>query len=173
MSLNVCPNCGEFVKSKEFFCQACGTAITNPSRPRTKEIKGYIQIIGTVEIVLGIIGVIGSIFLFFAGFLLAYLIEGRYSGNFESLPPETIAFLVVLTFAIIALIIVIFGIVAILSGIKLMQYRNSGRISTMIISAFSLFMFPVGTIFGIAAMYILTRPEIEPLFIVEEGKKGD
>ncbi|MFX0124142.1 MAG: hypothetical protein ACFFAE_10940 [Candidatus Hodarchaeota archaeon] len=166
MSLNECPNCGELAKPNEFFCQSCGTALTSPQRPRTKEIRGYIQIIGTVEIVLGIVGIIGSLFLgFFAAFIPALMTESIIAESTEGVSTsQTIATFVAISIGLFAIVFLIFSIIAILSGIKLMQYRNSGRIGTMIIGAFSLFAIPVGTIFGIAALYILTRPEVEPLF---------
>ncbi|MFX0016496.1 MAG: hypothetical protein ACFFB2_15850 [Promethearchaeota archaeon] len=167
MSLNECPNCGELAKPNEFFCQSCGTALTRPDRPRTREIRGYIQIIGTVEIVFGIMGIIGSIFIgFFAVFIPALVSEGVLNGSEEGSilsSTSTVSFLAVLI-GLIALMFLLFSLAAILSGIKLMQYRNSGRIGTMIIGAFSLFIIPVGTIFGAAALYILTKPEVEPLF---------
>ncbi len=167
MSLNECPNCGELAKPNEFFCQACGTALTSPQRPRTKEIRGYIQIIGTVEIVFGIMGIVISLFIaFFAAFIPALVSEGVLESSEESSmqTSETLMVFLAILIALIALMFVIFSIAAILSGIKLMQYKNSGRIGTMIIGAFSLFIVPVGTIFGVAALYILTKPEVEPLF---------
>lgn len=168
MSLNECPNCGELAKPNEFFCQSCGTAIsTSPQRPRTKEIRGYIQIIGTVEIVFGIMGIIGSVFLaLFTVFIPTLMTEGVFDPTEESsvLTSTTIVSFLVILLGLMALMFLIFSIASILSGIKLMQYKNSGRIGTMIIGAFSLFIIPVGTIFGVAALYILTKPEVFPLF---------
>ena len=165
MSLNECPNCGEIAKPNEFFCQSCGTALTRPDRPRTKEIRGYIQIIGVVEVVLGIVGLLGSAFVgFFAAFIPALMAEGVIDSTDGELTSETIGVFLAVFLGFIAIVIVIFSIAAILSGIKLMQYKNSGRMGTMIIGAFSLFLVPVGTIFGVAALYILTKPEVEPLF---------
>ncbi len=168
MSLNECPNCGELAKPNEFFCQSCGTALTSPQRPRTKEIRGYVQIIGTVEIVLGIMGIIASIlFAFFAVFIPTLISEGVIESAEESsvLASGTIVTFLAVFIGLIAVLFVIFSLTAIFSGIKLMQYKNSGRIGTMIIGAFSLFLIPVGTIFGVAALYILTKPEVEPLFM--------
>ncbi len=168
MSLNECPNCGELAKPNEFFCQSCGTAIsTSPQRPRTKEIRGYIQIIGTVEIVFGIMGIIGSVFIaLIAAFIPTLVNEGMLESSEESglLTSTTLVSFIAILIGLMAFLFVIFSIAAILSGIKLMQYKNSGRIGTMIIGAFSLFIIPVGTIFGVAALYILTKPEVFPLF---------
>ncbi|MFX0205765.1 MAG: hypothetical protein ACFFDT_07230 [Candidatus Hodarchaeota archaeon] len=165
MSLNECPNCGELAKPNEFFCQSCGTALTRPDRPRTKEIRGYIQIIGVVEIVFGIVGLLFSAFFgVFAAFIPALMTEGVFDTTDSALTSETVATFLAVFIGFIAIVFVIFSLAAILSGIKLMQYRNSGRIGTMIIAAFSLFIIPVGTIFGVAALYILTKPEVEPLF---------
>ena len=167
MSLNECPNCGEIVKTNEFFCQRCGTALTSPQRPRTKEIKGYIQIIGTVEIVFGILGVlIGFILAIFAFFIPSLVGTESFAPNGpDSLDPTVIGGFLAILAGFIAVVAVIFSIAAIVSGIRLMQYKNSGRIGTMVIGAFSIFIFPVGTIFGVAALYILTKPEVEPLFL--------
>lgn len=44
-----------------------------------------------------------------------------------------------------------------------MHYKNSDRIVTTIIGVFSMFIIPIGTIIGIAALYILTNPEAEPI----------
>jgi hypothetical protein len=165
MSLNECPNCGELAKPNEFFCQSCGTALTRPDRPRTKEIRGYIQIIGVVEIVFGIVGLLGAAFLgFFAAFIPALMSEGVIEPSDSTLTSETIVTFLAVFIGFLAIVFVIFSLAAILSGIKVMQYRNSGRIGTMIIAAFSLFIIPVGTIFGVVALYILTKPEVEPLF---------
>ncbi|MFX0124141.1 MAG: hypothetical protein ACFFAE_10935 [Candidatus Hodarchaeota archaeon] len=167
MSLNECPNCGEVAKPNEFFCQSCGTALTRPDRPRTKEIRGYIQIIGVVEIVFGIMGIIGSLFFAFFAFFIPVLVrEGAFEPSEESafLTSESLVTFLAFFIGLIGILFFLFSIAAILSGIKLIQYKNSGRIGTMIIGAFSLFIIPVGTIFGIAALYILTKPEVEPLF---------
>ncbi|MFX1285610.1 MAG: hypothetical protein ACFFB5_18365 [Promethearchaeota archaeon] len=169
MSLNECPNCGELAKPNEFFCQSCGTPIsTSTQRPRTREIRGYVQIIGTVEIVFGIVGIMASIlFGILAAFIPALISEGVIESSEEStiLASDTLVVLLAVFIGSIALMFIIFSVAAIISGIKLMQYKNSGRIGTMIIGAFSLFLIPVGTIFGAAALYILTKPEVEPLFM--------
>jgi len=165
MSLNECPNCGELAKPNEFFCQSCGTALTRPDRPRTREIRGYVQIIAVVEIVFGIVGLIGSAFIgFFAAFIPALMTEGVFETDSPALTSSTLTTFVAVFIGFLAIVLVIFSLAAIISGIKLVQYKNSGRIGTMIIGAFSLFIIPVGTIFGVAALYILTKPEVEPLF---------
>ncbi|UCE13018.1 MAG: zinc ribbon domain-containing protein [Candidatus Heimdallarchaeota archaeon] len=167
MSLNECPNCGEIVKTNEFFCQRCGTALTSPQRPRTKEIKGYIQIIGTVEIVFGIIGILFGFILLLFAFFVPYLVgtDSFVSNGPSSVDPTVLGGFLGILAGFLAIVGMIFSNAAIVSGVRLMQYKNSGRIGTMVIGAFSIFIFPVGTIFGVIALYILTKPEVEPLFI--------
>jgi hypothetical protein len=58
----------------------------------------------------------------------------------------------------------VYAFVSIISGKHLLQYENSGRIGTMVIAALNLFNFPFGTVFAIAALYVLSQPEVEQLY---------
>jgi hypothetical protein len=40
----------------------------------------------------------------------------------------------------------------------------------MVIAAINVFNFPIGTIFGLFALYVLSRPEVEELFSNESRK---
>lgn len=161
--LNNCTNCGTYVDPKDFFCNSCGSALTSPERPRTKEVRGYIQIIGVVEIVFGIMGLVGGLFMVV---IIIYLPDLLSLADTSSQIPnptvlEGLLRTILITFASILLV---YALASILIGIKLMQYKNSGRIGTLVLGALNLFFIPIGTIFGIAALYMLTRPEVEPLF---------
>jgi len=130
------------------------------SSSRVQDYKGYIQIIGVVEIVFGIFALlIGSLLI-----LVVPLLD--YALQFEtenSVPPELMPFLSVLLVGI-AVVCFVYAFVSILSGKRLLQYDNSGRIGTMVIGALNLLNFPFGTLFGLAALFILSRPEVEQLY---------
>jgi hypothetical protein len=132
------------------------------------EYKSNIQIIGIVEIVVGILALIGGFLAAIAGIILPTLIvtdgsvtHGPEANTTAEFPAA--AFIGILAF-MLAILLLIYAIGAIVSGRRLLQYENSGRIGTMIIGAISLISFPLGTIFGIAALYILSKPEVEQLF---------
>lgn len=165
MSMNKCPKCGEKAKFDDIFCQTCGTALMSPERPKTKQLMSYIQIIGIVEIVLGIFGLIGAAFIGFFAYILPRIIELEEVQSELSEPIRSEIFnFVWMLLLLIAVLLVIYAIASIWFGIRLLQYKNSGRIGTMIIGALSIINIPLGTAFGLAALYILTKPEVEALF---------
>ena len=158
---NSCSNCGAHVTSDSFFCQVCGSEVTLPSKElnsRLETFKGYIQVIGIVEIVFGIITLFGALLVTVVVPLVFYGL--RYAND---VPPYLLRFVIVLIFGI-ALLLYIFAFACIISGRKLLQYKNSGRIGTMIIGALNLFNVPIGTIFGIAALYVLSQPDVIDLY---------
>lgn len=161
MSLNRCPNCKESVLSNDFFCQSCGTALTMPERPRTRELKGTIRVLGIVEMVFGIfelfLCLLFSILIRFVPNIIRETETSEYS-------VEAIAQLVEGIFLVVIVILFVIGSLSIISSINLLQYKSSGRIGTMVVGAISLVSFPIGTLFGVAALYYLTRPEAEYLF---------
>jgi hypothetical protein len=190
LSLNRCPNCGRNIGSDDIFCQSCGIELnkkiitesfknhlrteSDKEQLRVSEYRNYIQIFGIIEIVFGILGLIGGIFLILIGVFSAILIsEGDdYMGSMDSMDSsETIGVFVGVLLIIIALLLFAWAIGSLVSGMKLMQYKNSGRVGTMAIGALSLILFPFGTIFGLAVLYILTKPEVEQLFSYKEWKR--
>ncbi|MFX0113266.1 MAG: hypothetical protein ACFFB3_01835 [Candidatus Hodarchaeota archaeon] len=184
----LCPNCGTPYFPEDQFCSGCGDPIpkTPPSsrtsssslgvpihstpfasQARGEEIKGYVQIIGIVEIVFGALSLIGAVFIGIAGFYIHRFIteaDTADSGTTSTVDTSTVASFATILFFAIAALLLAYGVLAIVSGKRLLEYRASGRMGTMIIGALSLISFPFGTIFGIAALYVLTRPEAEPLF---------
>ncbi|MFX0209075.1 MAG: hypothetical protein ACFFDT_24035 [Candidatus Hodarchaeota archaeon] len=169
-----CPNCGSLYFSEDVFCSKCGATITekapnkvikhvSPShvnQARINEFKSYIQIIGIVEIAFGILGMVGGIF----AAVLAAFIPSFMENDVTAQGETDVASFVTVLFFVLAAILIIFGIGSIVYGKRLMEYKNSGRIGTMIIAAISLINIPIGTIFGAFALYVLTRPEVEELF---------
>ncbi|MFW9992199.1 MAG: hypothetical protein ACFFD4_09150 [Candidatus Odinarchaeota archaeon] len=168
MSLNICPDCGAYTKPNDFYCHTCGATIS--VKPRVAAIKGYIQIIGAVEIVFGILAIIGGVFFgLLAAFVPRLIMMEDFSTHMDPDFPEflngsSLPIFAGILLGMIALLLIIYAIASIVSGAKLLQYKNSGRIGTMIIAAFNLFGVPVGTLLGLATLYVLTRPEAEQLF---------
>ncbi|MHA2365290.1 MAG: zinc-ribbon domain-containing protein [Candidatus Hodarchaeales archaeon] len=184
MSLKVCPNCGDYVKPDELFCQSCGTALSksttastqqghsttsyHPSSPTSvtqksiEEAKSYIQIIGTIEIVFGILAIfIGLLMGLIAFFVPALILTDSSTGTEDQ--EIVAAFLFILLF-VFAILFLIHGIIQIYFGNALMKYKKSGRTVTMINGAIHLVNMPIGTAFGVFALFVLTKPEVEQLF---------
>lgn len=155
---NHCSNCGAQVTSDSFFCQVCGSEVTFSPNPRLETFKGYIQIIGAVEIVFGIIALFGALLVTFIVPLVFYSLSySDYSST------SLVRVVSILIFGV-AVLLYILAFACIISGRKLLQYKNSGRIGTMIIGAFNLFNIPFGTLFGLAALYVLAQPEVMDLY---------
>ena len=165
-----CSKCGSVIGSEDLFCQSCGFELAVrksssyvSSSPRLESFKGYIQILGVVEIVFGVFALI-------LGLLLSALVPLFYSliqyevVEFDSPMLPRIAPLLSVLFFGLAVLCFVYAFVSILSGKRLLQYQNSGRVGTMVIGALNLFNFPFGTVFGIAALYVLTQPEVEQLY---------
>jgi hypothetical protein len=137
--------------------------VASPSR--LENYKQYIQIIGIVEIVFGIFALLIGLVLLLVVPLLNYALQFDTENSIPpELMPELMPFLAVLLGGI-AVICFVYAFISILSGKKLLQYENSGRIGTMVIAALNILNFPFGTVFAIAALYILSRPEVEQLYM--------
>ncbi|MFW9990798.1 MAG: zinc ribbon domain-containing protein [Candidatus Odinarchaeota archaeon] len=172
MSMKVCPQCGYYAKPDERYCHHCGTELIFADETRQGVVdtyRGYVQIIGIVEIVLGFFDlVIGVIIALITALVTVLITNGEIDmGDMGDVPPvdaNLIAGFIGVLLGFIALLFVIIAIVSIVSGIKLLQYKKSGRMGTMLIGAISLLNVPIGTAFGIGALYILTKPEVEQMF---------
>lgn len=132
---------------------------------RVNEYKGYIQVLGYVEMVFGILSlVIGLFALIIAVFVPLLMLQGIASDDLGS-STELVAIFVGSIVFIAALLFFIFGIAQIVYGRRLLQYRSSGRMGTIVIGVLHLINFPFGTAFGLATLVILTRPEVIDLFV--------
>jgi len=163
--MDKCPQCGAKASWSDFYCENCGAALTSPKRPRTKQYRSNIQIIGIAEIVLGFFNLLGAGILGVITAIFPRIME------IEEIQAEitdpTIWELVLLArylLIIIVIFLLLYGIFSVIFGALLLQYRSAGRVGTMIMGALSLINAPLGTIFGIGALYVLTRPEAEALF---------
>lgn len=178
MSLVECSNCNYYNKPGSQFCESCGSAlkvsttmpnqsvasgqrhilVANPDTNSMEKItpNSYIQVIAALEIVFGFC------FLFLAliiGLVSQLLIEILRSEG-EQLPAGLENFAQMILF-ILALFLFAYAIASIYFGIRLLQEKSSGRIGTMIIASINLAWIPFGTLYGLVALYLLTRPDVE------------
>ncbi|MHA1226614.1 MAG: zinc-ribbon domain-containing protein [Candidatus Hodarchaeales archaeon] len=158
-----CPKCGNEVTEYDNFCPNCGfnlQSMKHKHQPVTtskvEEYKSYIQILGIIEIAFGIFSLVIALLTFIS--VLFVFPFPKFATGSAYIP------IITLITAVFVILIIIYGTLSITFGRQLLQYKNSGRLGTMIIGAISLMAMPFGTAFGIAALYILTKPEVEPLF---------
>lgn len=176
MSKVFCSNCGAELDEDSKYCARCGVAAKNyKSQENTyftkpggykqennySSYKGNVQIIAILEAASGIIILLATLIF---GVILVNMPKimnyvDVHDPEFWRIWPLASSFLWVLL-----IILVIYGIVNILLGVSLYRFNSFGRIGTMINGALGLFNVPIGTLFGIASIYLLTRPEAEVVF---------
>jgi len=176
MSNLFCSNCGAVLDEDGKYCARCGVAArihkshkdvnlatseTNKQEYNYSRYKGNVQIIAILEAASGIIILLGSLLL---GVVLVNIpkimnfVEVQ-DPEFWRVWPIANSFLWVLL-----IVLVIYGILNILLGVSLYKFNSFGRIGTMINGALGIFNVPIGTLFGIASIYLLTRPEADVVF---------
>jgi hypothetical protein len=68
------------------------------------------------------------------------------------------------TFASLAGVTIIWGLVHTWDGVALRRHREGGRAVAMVLAVLNLIVLPFGTALGIYALWVLTQDEIRPLF---------
>ncbi|OLS24929.1 MAG: hypothetical protein HeimC3_18050 [Candidatus Heimdallarchaeota archaeon LC_3] len=176
MSKNYYKNCGSLLDDDAKYCFRCGITVeyespakklasfdfsSKDTSKKYNDYRSYIQVIAVLEIAFGILAFIGSTVIWF---LVANLPEimphiGEVDPEFLQFWPLARNILVLVAFGL-----TIYGILSIIFGVSLYKFKSFGRIGTMVNAALGILNVPIGTIFGVTALYVLTRPETEVLF---------
>lgn len=111
--------------------------------------------------VIAVINLIFSIPIALIGVLLLFgsMVGAGFAETFSDVPG--LGALIVGAGAIIGLIFIALSLPGILSGVGLLKRVAWGRTWTIVAGALSLINVPIGTIFGIYAIYVMTQPETE------------
>ena len=121
------------------------------------DMKGHIKAVGIINIVFGVLGLIvaGSLFLIIAG-------AGIISGD-----PEAMTITSIVAVALSSLIAVL-SIPELIAGYGILKFKSWGRILGIIIAILNLLNIPIGTAFGIYALWVLLNEETEQIFKQEQ-----
>ena len=63
-----------------------------------------------------------------------------------------------------AFLLVIFGLPGLAAGIGLLMHKNWGRILSFVIAILELFIFPIGTLIGLYALFVLAQDDAAEYF---------
>ena len=116
-------------------------------------MDSHIKIVGLINIVFGVLGLMaaGIVFIAVAG-------GGILSGDADAIMITSIVAVSVSS------IIVIFSIPEIIAGWGLLKMKSWGRILGIVIAILNLINIPIGTAFGIYAIWVLMNEETEEIF---------
>jgi hypothetical protein len=115
-------------------------------------MERHIRVVGTLYIALGVFGVLASLVLFFV----------MASGVF--LPKDQNSGATTMALTIAGVFLLALSIPCIIGGGGLLQHRSWARPLVIILAAFNLLSFPLGTIVGIYALWTLLKPEARAWF---------
>jgi hypothetical protein len=118
----------------------------------------HLQLLGVLYFVWGGVFVLLGISLLALALGTAALVPAAEAGG------SLAAGLAAATFASLAGVTMIWGLVHGWDGVALRRHRESGRAVAMVLSVLNLLVLPFGTALGIYALWVLTQDEIRPLF---------
>ena len=176
MSKLYCSNCGGLLDEDGKFCSHCGMGVKGNKFSKEKisneftvsnadqnysSYRGNVQIIAILEIAFGMLALLGSAILGLIVVNVPKIVNFAEvnDATFWNAWPFASKFLWLLFILVIA-----YGILNILVGISLYKFNSFGRIGTMVNGALGILNVPFGTLFGIASIYLLTRPEADVVF---------
>ena len=135
-----------FLPSFQFTCRIFSMPTSNVKIANTDL---HLQVLGYIYLVMGILGCIGSA-------VVGYLFYG--SGPY-TYAPETQEMLIIAGYGTIILGILVFASIAsVITGIGLIRSSPWSKTFLWILSIIGLIDFPLGTVLGIYAIWVLTRP---------------
>ena len=147
-----CPQCGNEVEQHARFCSKCGHELSPAQTPQVhhRDMNMHVHILGWIYI--GCAGLMG-----FAGIMAMFasqLVSRLPIPWPPEVPPAIVPFIgSVVVFAGLVNLTLAGGAAA--AGIGLLQYRNWGRISAVIMAMLLAFWFPVGTALAIYTFWVL------------------
>jgi hypothetical protein len=122
-------------------------------------MKAHLQAVGIIDIVTGVffttVGVLASL-----GVLL--FAPWFYGAPVWRTEDEVIVFAVVL---FVSAVFLVLGIPNLVAGLALIKQKRWARVLAIILAAFALTSFPVGTAVGIYTIWVLTQKETEQLLL--------
>jgi hypothetical protein len=118
-----------------------------------KDLKHHVSILGWILIATHAVGLIVAVFLFF---LLTGI--GAVSG-------DGVAFSILsITGTALGLLIALLSLPGILAGYGLLTGKSWGRLLALVVAILGLFNFPIGTIIGLYALWVLLQNEASYYF---------
>ena len=131
-------------------------------------MRSHIRLLAVLEIVYGAAGLLAGLgaLAFFGGIAALVGFTDPSDGKFIAIPVlgaiGTVAFLV----------LTVFSLPVLLAGIGLWREREWGRILSLILCAFNLLSFPVGTALGVYGLWVLLSAEGAAIFSRPNGHDG-
>ena len=111
-----------------------------------------IRVVGTLYIALGVFGVLASLVLFVTMASGAYIPKYQNPGEMK------------LALTVAGVTLLLLSLASIIGGTGLLQHRSWARPLVIFLAAFNLLSFPLGTIVGIYALWVLLKPEARAMF---------
>jgi hypothetical protein len=160
-----CTQCGNEVEQHAQFCSKCGQAVTakaaaaapapaTTAQKKPHDMDMHINILGWLLVGCGILTGMFALMILFAGQVIRHL-----PIPFPPDVPIGIPHFVGWITSVVGLgsMALAAGVAA--SGIGLLQYRSWARVLAIIMAVFLLFHFPIGTVVGIYAFWVLFSRE--------------
>lgn len=119
------------------------------------DLPQHLDLLGALSIALGVLGIVAA----GVGFLFATFATAMFAGAPEG--DARVAGALAIFIGAILLVAVVLAILGIVGGLDLRRRRPRGRTLVLVFAVASLFSFPLGTAFGVYALWVLTRPGVE------------
>jgi hypothetical protein len=157
-----CTQCGNEVQQHARFCSKCGHEISTtlapvsqgPPKKAPPDMAMHINILGWLLVGSSILTAFGGLLLLFAGQVIRYLPVSMADGVPVGVPHFVGWLTGMLGFGALGL-----GAAGAAAGIGLLEYQNWARVLAIIVAVMLLFHFPIGTIIGAYAFWVLFSQE--------------
>ncbi len=118
-------------------------------------MKKHVTVVGVLQIVFGVLGIIGAI---------TVNIVFNFADNFVE--GDEVATMVLGGFKIILpLVLVFFSVIKIIGGIGVLSYKNWARYVVIVLAALGCLNIPIGTLLGVYSLWALLQDETIELFV--------
>lgn len=138
--------------------------LSNEARVEKSNIDN-LNLLSIFYFVFGGMSVLGSLIMFLYTLIFGVL---RNKVGVHSYEADTVFTILTSVFGIIGIIILVVGVMQIICGLKLRKQTN--RMFSIVIAAFTLLSFPLGTALGVLTLIVLSKNSVKDLYLKKEAE---